>query len=86
VLREKVKAKVEIEEKDKVEDEGKVEVKYEYEFGRHAPCAMRFAYLNKVKEEAITWIDLILLLDGERSFFSQRKSSGGKILVEKEKS
>jgi radical SAM superfamily enzyme YgiQ (UPF0313 family) len=40
----------------------------------------------KVKEEAITWIDLVLFLLEERSFFSLRKDSGGKISVEKEKS
>jgi radical SAM superfamily enzyme YgiQ (UPF0313 family) len=40
----------------------------------------------KVKEEAITWIDLVLLLSEERSFFSLRKDSGRKISVEKEKS
>ena len=41
---------------------------------------------DKVKDEAMTWIDLLLLLDGERSFFSLRKESGGKICVGKEKS
>jgi radical SAM superfamily enzyme YgiQ (UPF0313 family) len=40
----------------------------------------------KVEEDAITWVDLFLLLDSERSFFSLRKDSGGKILVKKEKS
>jgi hypothetical protein len=40
----------------------------------------------KVKEGDITWIDLLLLLENERSFFSLRKESGRKILVEKEKS
>jgi hypothetical protein len=40
----------------------------------------------KGKEEAITWTDLFLLLASERSFFSLRKESGGRISVEKEKS
>jgi hypothetical protein len=39
-----------------------------------------------VKETDITWIDLLLLLDNERSFFGLRKESGGRISVEKEKS
>ncbi len=40
----------------------------------------------KVEEDAITWVDLLLLLDNERSFFSLRKESGGKISAVKEKS
>jgi radical SAM superfamily enzyme YgiQ (UPF0313 family) len=40
----------------------------------------------KVKEEVITWIDLVLLLFEERSFFSLRKDSGGKISVDKQRS
>lgn len=60
------------------------------EVNRHAPCAMRYAFFNKdkarVEEDAMTWTDLLLLLDSERSFFSLRKDSGGRILVEKEKS
>jgi radical SAM superfamily enzyme YgiQ (UPF0313 family) len=40
----------------------------------------------KVEEDAITWDDLLLLLDSERSFFSLRKDSGRKVSVEKEKS
>jgi hypothetical protein len=37
-------------------------------------------------EDAKPWVDLVLLLDTERSFFSLRKESGGRISVEKEKS
>jgi anaerobic magnesium-protoporphyrin IX monomethyl ester cyclase len=40
----------------------------------------------KVEEDAITWDDLLLLLDSERSFFSLRKDSGRKVSVEREKS
>ena len=40
----------------------------------------------KARVEAMSWIDLALLLFEERSFFSLRKESGGRILVEKEKS
>jgi anaerobic magnesium-protoporphyrin IX monomethyl ester cyclase len=40
----------------------------------------------KVEEDAINWVDLLLLLFEERSFFSLRKDSGRKITVEKEKS
>ena len=41
---------------------------------------------DKVKEETITWVNLLSLLLRDKSFFSLRKDSGGKILVEKEKS
>jgi radical SAM superfamily enzyme YgiQ (UPF0313 family) len=40
----------------------------------------------EVKGEPISWIDLVLLLDSERAFFSLRKRSGERISVEKEKS
>ena len=40
----------------------------------------------EVKDNATTWIDLLLLLFNERSFFSLRKDSRGRILVVKEKS
>jgi len=40
----------------------------------------------KAKESNMTWIDLFLLLESERSFYSLRKESGRKISVEKEKS
>jgi radical SAM superfamily enzyme YgiQ (UPF0313 family) len=43
-------------------------------------------FKGKVDEVATTWVDLLLLLDSERSFFSLRKDSRGKISVEKEKS
>jgi radical SAM superfamily enzyme YgiQ (UPF0313 family) len=41
---------------------------------------------GKVDEDPPTWVDLLLLLDSERSFFSLRKESGRRISVEKEKS
>jgi hypothetical protein len=41
---------------------------------------------GKVEEEGATWVDLFLLLDSERSFFSLRKDTGGRISIEKEKS
>ena len=41
---------------------------------------------RKVDGDTMTWVDLVLLLDSERSFFSLRKDSGGRILAEKEKS
>ena len=41
---------------------------------------------DKVEDNAATWVDLLLLLDNERSFFSLIKDSGRRILVEKEKS
>jgi radical SAM superfamily enzyme YgiQ (UPF0313 family) len=62
----------------------KGEMKDENGSGRYALCAMPFASLNR--EDAKPWVDLLSLLDSEKSFFSLRKESGGKILVEKEKS
>jgi len=58
------------------------------EFGRYAPCAMPFASFKRVKakEDDATWVDLLLMVESERFFFSLRKESEGKILVEKEKS
>ena len=41
---------------------------------------------SKVKEDHVTWVNLLLLLDSERSFFSLTKDSARRILVEKEKS
>ena len=41
---------------------------------------------SKVEENAITWVDLLLLLDSERSFFSLKRNSGREIFAEKEKS
>jgi radical SAM superfamily enzyme YgiQ (UPF0313 family) len=41
---------------------------------------------GKADKDAATWVDLLLLLSIERSFFSLRKDSGRRILVEKEKS
>jgi radical SAM superfamily enzyme YgiQ (UPF0313 family) len=41
---------------------------------------------GEVDEDATTWVDLLLLLDSERSFFSLRKESGERTSVEKEKS
>ncbi len=43
-------------------------------------------FKGKVDEDGTAWVDLLLLLDSERSFFSLRKDSGRKISVEKEKS
>jgi len=40
----------------------------------------------EVKQESVTWRDLLSLLLEDKSFFSLRKDSGGKISVEKEKS
>jgi radical SAM superfamily enzyme YgiQ (UPF0313 family) len=43
-------------------------------------------FKGKVDKDATTWVDLLLLLDSERSFFSLRKESGRRVSVEKEKS
>ena len=40
----------------------------------------------EVKTDAITWIDLLLMIFEEKSFFSLRKDTGGKLSVVKEKS
>jgi hypothetical protein len=49
-----------------------------------ALCSMPYA-LSK-RADAITWIDLLLMILEERSFFSLRRDSGGKLSVVKEKS
>ena len=41
---------------------------------------------EKVKEETITWVNLLSFLLRDKSFFSLRKDSGGKISAEKERS
>jgi hypothetical protein len=41
---------------------------------------------GEVDDYTMTWVDLLSLLEGERSFFSLRKESGGRILAEREKS
>ena len=41
---------------------------------------------HKVDSDTVTWIDLVLLLDSERSFFSLKKGPDRKISAEKEKS
>ena len=43
-------------------------------------------YSPSGKSNAVTWIELILLLFKERSFFSLRKESGGEVSILKEKS
>jgi hypothetical protein len=40
----------------------------------------------EVKDNATTWIDLVLMLFNERSFFSLKKDSGDKKSVSREKS
>jgi len=66
--------------REKRASESNVEMKNENGSGRYAPCPLPFASLN------VTWIDLLLLLENERSFFSLRKDSGREISVEKERS
>jgi hypothetical protein len=41
---------------------------------------------NKVKEESITWVNLLSFLLRDKSFFSLRKDPGGDISLVKEKS
>jgi hypothetical protein len=43
-------------------------------------------FKGKVDKDATTWVDLLLPLDSERSFFSLKKDSGRKMSVEKENS
>jgi len=69
--------------KKKRRSDSKVEMKDENGSGRSASCATPLASFNK--EDAITWVDLLLLLNTERSFFSIKKESG-RISAEKEKS
>jgi radical SAM superfamily enzyme YgiQ (UPF0313 family) len=71
VLKGKVKAKVE------VEDKHEVEVKAEVEIKSYALCD---------EDDAIAWIDLLLLLIREKSFFSLRKDSKGSASILREPS
>ncbi len=75
-----------LKEKDKAEikDKNKDEINAKNEVGGSTLCAMRSAPCDK--DIAVTWADLILLLFEERSFFSLRKDSGGRISVSKENS
>jgi hypothetical protein len=68
--------------KEKRRSGGKGETKDENESERYTSGPMPSASFNN--EDAKPWIDLILLLDSERSFFSLKKDSGRKISVEKE--
>jgi len=70
--------------KEKRRHGGNAEMRDENGSGRYALGAMPFAFFNK--EDANPWIDLLLLLASESSFFSLRKEPGGRILVEKAKS
>ena len=78
--------------KDKVED--KVENKTKFEVKAYAPSAMpalrkasgggRYSLCDK--DDAFSWIDMLLLLFKERSLFSLRKDSGGRTIITKERS
>lgn len=37
----------------------------------------------EVKDEAMIWVDLLLLLESDRSFFGLRRDSGGRISISK---
>jgi hypothetical protein len=74
--------------RDKAEkkDENKDEI-VEADGGGGSPLyTMRSAPCERSKNIAVTWANLILLLFEERSFFSLRKDSGGRISVSKENS
>jgi hypothetical protein len=73
VLKGKVRAKVEVEDKH----EHEVEVKAEIEIKSYALCD---------EDDAIAWIDLLLLLIREKSFFSLRKDSKGSASILREPS
>jgi radical SAM superfamily enzyme YgiQ (UPF0313 family) len=77
-----------LKEKDKAEnkDENKDEITAVDEVGGSTPCTMRSAPCERSRNIAVTWANLILLLFEERSFFSLRKDSGGRISVSKENS
>jgi tRNA A37 methylthiotransferase MiaB len=62
-------------DKEKAEDEPEV--------NRYAPCAMPLASFNKVevKQESVTWRDLLSLLLKDRSFFGLRKDCGGRTSI-----
>jgi hypothetical protein len=46
----------------------------------------RRKFKDKVKDNATSWVDLVLMLFNERSFFSLKKDSGDKKSVSREKS
>jgi hypothetical protein len=77
-----------LKEKDKAEkkEENKDEINAVDEVGSSTPCTLRSAPCERSKYIAVTWASLILLLFEERSFFSLRKDSGGRISVSKENS
>ncbi len=66
--------------KEKRKPNRNIEMKDGNESERYALCAMPFASFN------VTWIDSLLLIESERSYFSLRKDSGGKFSVVREKS
>jgi hypothetical protein len=68
VLKEKKKVGVQV----KAETEDKVKVEVENEVGGYTPCD---------KNTVFTWIDLLLLLISERSFFSLGKAPVGGTLI-----
>ena len=77
-----------LKEKDKAEekDKNKDEITAVDEVGGSALSTMRSAPWERSKNIAVTWANLILLLFEERSFFSLKKDSGGRISVSKENS
>jgi len=68
--------------KEKVEDEIEVKVNDRDEARRHTSLAIRFA--SKNRDDTRTWVDLLLLLIRERSFYSLRKGSAGGFSLMKE--
>jgi radical SAM superfamily enzyme YgiQ (UPF0313 family) len=61
-----------------------LKVKGKVEVNAYVPCSKRYALCDKA--EAITWIDLLLMISEEKSYFSLRRDSGGKLSMVKEKS
>ena len=80
--------------REKRGSKGKPEMRDEYDFGPYAPClparsvpakagTMRFASFCKPKDEVTPWINLLLQLESERSFFSLGNDSEGGISISK---
>jgi len=61
-----------------------LKVKGKVEVNAYVPCSKRYAVCDKA--EAITWIALLLMISEEKSYFSLRRDSGGKLSMVKEKS
>ena len=85
VIKDKAKVKVEDNEKIEVEVKVKEEIKDKVKLEDEINDEVKF-YSLRAKDDPVTWAELLLLLFEEKSFFSVRKSPGGKTSIFREKS